>query len=57
MGNNTFCKVTEIGFIRLKMSDGIARELTTHVPELKMNLISLSMLVRQGIILQMNLIF
>ncbi|KAH9769407.1 Integrase catalytic domain-containing protein [Citrus sinensis] len=44
MGNNAFCKVTGIGSVRLKMSYGIIREL----PELKRNLISLSMLDKAG---------
>ncbi|KAH9705461.1 hypothetical protein KPL70_011882 [Citrus sinensis] len=52
MGNNASCKITGIGSVRLKMSDGIIRELDNvrHIPELKKNLISLSMLdkVRLG---------
>ena len=46
MGNNASCKITGIGSVRLKMSDGIIRELDNvrHIPELKKNLISLSML-------------
>ena len=50
MGNNAFCKVIGIGSVRLKMSDGIIRELhnVRHIPELKRNLISLSMLDKAG---------
>ena len=46
MGKNPFSKVTSIGSVRLKTSDGIIRELDNvrHIPELKRNLISLSML-------------
>ena len=46
IGNNASYKVTRIGSIRLKMHDGIVRELMNvrHIPELKRNLISLSML-------------
>ncbi|KAK9179751.1 hypothetical protein WN943_028956 [Citrus x changshan-huyou] len=50
MGNNVSCKVIGIGSVRLKMSDGIIRELDNvrHIPELKRNLISLSMLDKAG---------
>ncbi|KAH9752684.1 hypothetical protein KPL71_014795 [Citrus sinensis] len=50
MGNNASCKVIGIGSVRLKMSDGIIRELDNvrHIPELKRNLISLSMLDKAG---------
>nr|GFC18553.1 putative polyprotein [Tanacetum cinerariifolium] len=43
MGNNTPCKVVEIGTVEIKMFDGTVRTLTDvrHVPELKKNLISL----------------
>ena len=46
MGNNTSFKVTGIASVRLKMSDGIIRELDNvrHILKLKRNLISLSML-------------
>ena len=46
MGNNAACKVIGIGSVRLKMSDGIIRELDNvrHIPELKRNLISLGMI-------------
>lgn len=50
MGNNASYKVTKIGFIRLKIHNGIIRELPNvrHVPELKRNLISLSILNEVG---------
>lgn len=50
MGNNASCEVTRIGFIRLKMHNGIIRELPNvrHVPELKRSLISLSILDEPG---------
>ena len=50
MGNNASCKVIGIGSVRLKMSDGIIRELDNvrHIPEPKRNLISLSMLDKAG---------
>ena len=50
MGNNASCKVNRISFIRLEMHDGIIKELpiVRHVPELKKNLISLSILNEAG---------
>ena len=50
MGNNASCKVIGIGSVRLKMSDGIIRELDNvrHILELKRNLISLSMFDKAG---------
>ena len=50
MGNNVNFKVIGIGSVRLKMSDGIIRELDNvrHIPELKRNLISLIMLDKAG---------
>ncbi|KAH9728536.1 hypothetical protein KPL70_009073 [Citrus sinensis] len=50
MGNNAACKVIGIGSVKLKMSDGIIRELDNvrHIPELKRNLTSLSMLDKVG---------
>lgn len=46
IGNDTSYKVISKGLIRLKMFDGMIRQLKNvrHVPELKRNLISLSML-------------
>ncbi|KAH9782268.1 hypothetical protein KPL71_008823 [Citrus sinensis] len=46
MGNDAICKVVGKGIIRLKMLDGMTRELANvrHVPDLKRNLISLGML-------------
>ncbi|KAH9704893.1 Integrase catalytic domain-containing protein [Citrus sinensis] len=57
MGNNALCKVTGIGSVRLKMSDGIIRELDNvrHIPELKRNLISLSMLDKAGCSIKLEL--
>ncbi|KAG8478507.1 hypothetical protein CXB51_028390 [Gossypium anomalum] len=50
MGNNTSCKITGVGTIKVKMFDGIVRTLSDvqHVPELKRNLISLSTLDSKG---------
>ena len=44
MGNNASCKATGIRTIRIKIFDGVVRALgdVRHVPDLKMNLISLS---------------
>ncbi|KAH9769644.1 hypothetical protein KPL71_012096 [Citrus sinensis] len=46
IGNDSSCRVVGRGLIRLKMFDGIIRELRDfkHVPDLKRNLISLGML-------------
>ena len=46
MGNNVACKVVGIGTIRIKIFDGVVRTLTDvrHIPALKKNLISLSIL-------------
>ena len=46
MGNDTSCKVVGRGLIRLKMFDGMIRELrdVKYVPKLKRNFISLGML-------------
>ena len=56
MGNNTICKVVEKGIIRLKMLDGMTRELANvrHVPDLKRNLISLGMLDKMGCLVKME---
>ena len=50
IGNNATYKVTDIDSVRLKIFDGLIRELDSvrHVPELKRNLISLSMLDKAG---------
>jgi hypothetical protein len=47
MGNGIPCKIVGVGSIRIRMFDGIARELTNvrYVPELKSNLISLGVFV------------
>ena len=46
MGNNASCKVASIGTVHIRMFDGVVRALgdVRHVPNLKMNLISLSIL-------------
>jgi hypothetical protein len=46
MGNGIPCKIVGVGSIRIRISDGIVRELTDvrYVPELKSNLISLGVL-------------
>jgi hypothetical protein len=46
MGNGIRCKTVGVGSIRIRMFDGIVRELTDviYVPELKSNLISLGVL-------------
>jgi Pol polyprotein len=46
MGNNASCKVMGIGFVRVKMFDGILRTLRNvrHVLDMKKNLISLGAL-------------
>jgi hypothetical protein len=46
MGNGIPCKIVGVGSIRIRMFDGIVRELTDvrYVPELKSNLISLGVL-------------
>ena len=46
MGNDAPCKIVGIGSVKIKMYDGVVRTLTEvrHVPELKKNLISLSIL-------------
>ncbi|KAH9649112.1 hypothetical protein KPL70_025867 [Citrus sinensis] len=56
MGNNSLCKVVGLGAIRLKMFDGVIRELSEvmHVPELKRNLISLGILDQMGCIIKME---
>ncbi|KAH9678917.1 hypothetical protein KPL71_025907 [Citrus sinensis] len=56
MGNNSLCKVVGLGTIRLKMFDGVIRELSEvrHVPELKRNLISLGILDQMGCIIKMK---
>ncbi|KAH9646639.1 hypothetical protein KPL70_024932 [Citrus sinensis] len=56
MGNNSLCKVVGLGTIRLKMFDGVIRELSEvrHVPELKRNLISLGILDQIGCIIKME---
>jgi hypothetical protein len=46
MGNGIRCKIVGVGSIRIRMFDGIVRELTDvrYVPELKSNFISLGVL-------------
>lgn len=56
MGNYTSCKVIEISSITLKFHNGIIRELShvRHVPELKRNLICLSMLNKAGCVIRLE---
>ena len=46
MGNNASCKIARIGTVRIKIFDGVVRTLgnVRHVPHLKRNMISLSIL-------------
>ena len=55
MGNDAICKVVGKGIIRLKMLDGMTRELVNvrHVPDLKKNLISLGMLDKMGCLVKL----
>ncbi|KAG8482610.1 hypothetical protein CXB51_024194 [Gossypium anomalum] len=50
MGNNASCKIAGVGTIKVKMFDGVVRTLSDvrNVPELKRNLISLSILDSKG---------
>ncbi|KAH9696615.1 hypothetical protein KPL71_023232 [Citrus sinensis] len=57
MGNDSSCRVVGRGSIRLKMFDGMIRELrdVRHVPDLKRNLISLGMLDKIGCLVELEL--
>ena len=50
MGDDSPCRTKGIGTVRLKMHDGVVRELTNvwYVPNLKKNLISLGTLESKG---------
>ncbi|MGV8000531.1 hypothetical protein PJP08_29445, partial [Mycobacterium kansasii] len=50
MGNGFACNVVAVGSVRIKMFDGVERTLTDvrHVPDLKLNLISLGVLEAKG---------
>ena len=56
MGNDSSCRVVGRGLIRLKMYDGMIRELkdVRHVPDLKRNLISLGMLDKIGYLVKLE---
>ena len=56
MGNDSSCRVVGRGLIRLKMFDGMIKELrdVKHVPELKRNLISLWVLDKMGCIVKLE---
>ena len=56
MGNDSSCRVVGRGLIRLKMFDGMIRELrdVRHVPDLKRNLISLGMLDKIGYLVKLE---
>jgi len=46
MGNNAPCKSVGIGFVQIRMHDGVVRTLTKvcYVPELKKNLVSMGVM-------------
>ena len=50
MGNNSTCKIVDIGSVRVRCHDGIVRTITEvrHIPDLKKNFISLGTLDKQG---------
>ena len=50
MRNNTSCKIVGIGIVRIKMLNGVVRTLDNvrHVPHLKQNMVSLSILDSKG---------
>ena len=50
MGNDHPCKVKEIGTVRIKMFDGMVRELkeVRYVPQVNINLISVGTLETLG---------
>ena len=56
MGNDAICKVVGKGIIRLKMLDGMTRELANvrHVPDLKRNLISLGILYKMDCLVKLE---
>jgi hypothetical protein len=56
MGNGIPCKTVGVGSIRIRMFDGIVRELTDvrYVPELKSNLISLECWILVDISIQVK---
>ena len=56
MGNDAMCKVVGRGIIRLRMFDGMTRELVDvrHVPDLKRNLISIGMLDKMGCLVKLE---
>ena len=56
MGNDAMCKVIGRGIIRLRMFDGMTKELVDvrHVPNLKRNLISLGMLDKMGCLVKLE---
>ena len=57
MGNDASYRVVGRGLIRLKIFDGMIRELrdVRHVPEFKRNLISLGMLDKMGCLVKLEL--
>lgn len=50
MGNNIFCKMVELGSIRIRMHDGVVRTFTDlrYVPKLMKNLICVGSLNSGG---------
>ena len=57
MGNDSNCRVVSISLIRLKIFDGMVRELrdVRHVLDLKRNIISLEMLDKIGCLVKLEL--
>ena len=56
MGDDHSCNVEGIGIVRIKMFDGIVRELkeVRYVPELKRNLISVGALEALGFVVSIR---
>ena len=50
MGNDALCKSVDIGFVQIKMHDGVVRTLTEvrHVLELKKNLVFVGVMDSKG---------
>ena len=50
MGNDALCKSVDIGFVQIRMQDGVVRTLTIvhHVSKLKENLVSMGVMDSKG---------
>jgi len=50
MGNNGYCKFVDLGFVQIRMHDGVVKTLIEvhHVPELKENLVSVGVMDSKG---------